>query len=265
MKEQKIEKIKKLAHSIDSRINLFEGLASKATLTYKGELLFWRQIVTLYGLFADCDRVQVKEKHNLIELMKRYNLMDIKEYHFIKNFWNDVSELRKWFCHNNDDTLYYPTLRKSKIEKYLGQAFILTTNKPTTMDMVQENDWTVLNFNIENRFNEYLNIMEKAFVLWETSPDKEDLISEWIEIQSKALFSDKELIRNVLAEIAKYEILNQGLRNTTLTNMATMYYRQLELGGYSQKDIADEMERGAILKRTNKEIIQDSIRSSGLI
>ena len=33
----------------------------------------------------------------------------------------------------------------------------------------------------------------------------------------------------------------------------------------SQKDIAAEMERGAILKRTNKEIIQDSIRNSGLI
>ncbi len=53
--------------------------------------------------------------------------------------------------------------------------------------------------------------MEEAFVLWQTSPDKEVLISEWIEIQSKALFSDKELIRNVLAEIAKYEMLNQRL------------------------------------------------------
>ena len=47
--------------------------------------------------------------------------------------------------------------------------------------------------------------------------------------------------------------------------MAIVYYNQLENGGYSQKDIADEMERGATLKRTNKEIIQDSIRNSGLI
>lgn len=76
MKKQKIKKIRKLAHSIDSRINLFEGLVSKETSTYKGELLFWRQIVNMYGLFADCDRVQVKEKHNLIELMKRYNLLN---------------------------------------------------------------------------------------------------------------------------------------------------------------------------------------------
>ena len=203
MKKQKIKKIRKLAHSIDSRINLFEGLVSKETSTYKGELLFWRQIVNMYGLFADCDRVQVKEKHNLIELMKRYNLLNGDEYEFIRSFWNDVAELRKWFCHNNDDTLYYHAIRKSKIE--------------------------------------------------------------WVKIQSKALFSDKELIMNVLAEIAEYEILNQGLRNTTPTNMSKVYYSQLEIGGYSQKDIAAEMERGAILKRTNKEIIQDSIRNSGLI
>lgn len=68
-----------------------------------------------------------------------------------------------------------------------------------------------MNFNIDSRFDGYLNLMEEAFVLWQTSPDKEVLISEWIEIQSKALFSDKELIRNVLAEIAKYEMLNQRL------------------------------------------------------
>ena len=217
------------------------------------------------SLFADCDRVQVKEKHNLIELMKRYNLLNGDEYEFIRSFWNDVAELRKWFCHNNDDTLYYHAIRKSKIEKYLDQAFVLATNKPATMDSVQQNDWTVLNFNIESRLDEYLNLMEKAFISWQTSPDKEELISEWVKIQSKALFSDKELIMNVLAEIAEYEILNQGLRNTTPTNMSKVYYSQLEIGGYSQKDIAAEMERGAILKRTNKEIIQDSIRNSGLI
>lgn len=265
MKEQKIQKIRKLAHSIDPRINLFEGFISKETSKYKGELLFWRRIVNIYGLFADCDRVQVKEKRNLIELMNRFNLLDRDEYKNIKNFWKDVSELRKWFCHNNDDTLYYPAIRKSKIEKYLDQVIVLKTNKPATIDSLQQKEWDFLNFNINSRFDEYLNLMEKAFILWQKSPDKEDLISEWVEIQSKALFSDKELIKNVLAEIAKYEILNQGLRNTTPSNMAIVYYNQLENGGYSQKNIADEMERGATLKRTNKEIIQDSIRNSGLI
>lgn len=265
MKEQKIQKIRKLAHSIDPRINLFEGFISKETSKYKGELLFWRQIVNIYGLFADCDRVQVKEKRNLIELMKRFNFLNRDEYKNIKNFWNDVSELRKWFCHNNDDTLYYPAIRKSKIEKYLDQVIVLETNKPATIDSLQQKEWDFLNFNINSRFDEYLNLMEKAFILWQKSPDKEDLISEWVEIQSKALFSDKELIKNVLAEIAKYEILNQGLRNTTPSNMARVYYNQLEKGGYSQKNIADEMERGATLKRTNKEIIQDSIRNSELI
>lgn len=161
--------------------------------------------------------------------------------------------------------MYYPAKRKKKIVKYLDQEFGLATNKPTTMNLVQQNDWTVLNFNIDSRFDEYLNLMEKALVLWQTSPDKGKLISEWIEIQSKALFSDKELIQNVLAEIATYEILNQGLRNTTPTNMAMMYYNQLESRGYLQKHIAGEMKYGATLKRTNKEIIQDSIRSFGLI
>lgn len=265
MKEKKIEKIRKLANSIDPTINLFEGFVSKETSTYKGELLFWRRIVSIYGLFSDCDRVQVKEKNNLIELMKRYNLLSIEEYNFIKSFWYDVSELRKWFCHNNDDTLYYHAIRKNKIEKYLDQAIVLATNKPVTMDSVQQNDWTVLNFNIDGRFDEYLNLMEKAFNLWQTSPDKEELISEWKKIQSKALFSDKELIKNVLAEIVKYEILNQGLKNTSLANMAKIYYSQLENGEYSEKNIADEMEREVAFKRTNKEIIQDSIRNLGLI
>ena len=109
--------------------------------------------------------------------------------------------------------MYYHAIRKSKIEKYLDQAFVLATNKPATMDSVQQNDWTVLNFNIESRLDEYLNLMEKAFISWQTSPDKEELISEWVKIQSKALFSDKELIMNVLAEIAEYEILNQFVKN----------------------------------------------------
>ncbi len=265
MKEEKIEKIRKIAHSIDPRINLFEGFVSKETSTYKAELLFWRQIVNVYSLFADCDRVQVKEKRNLIELMQRYNLLNRDEYKFINDFWNDISELRKWFCHNNDDTLYYPAIRKCKIEKYLSQAFVLATNKPTAMDSIQQNDWNVLNFNIESRFEEYLNLIEKAFILWKTSQDKEELISEWIEIQSKALFSNKELIQNVLAEIAKYEILNQGLGNSTPSSMAMIYYGQLKSGGYSQKNIADEMNCGVNLERTNKEIIQDSIRNSGII
>ena len=44
-----------------------------------------------------------------------------------------------------------------------------------------------------------------------------------------------------------------------------IYYGQLKSGGYSQKNIADEMNCGVNLERTNKEIIQDSIRNSGII
>ena len=68
MQTQKINEIKKLAHKIDPRINLFEGYFPKETEDYTGELLFWRQVVTLYGTFADCDRSQLKEKNNLLRL-----------------------------------------------------------------------------------------------------------------------------------------------------------------------------------------------------
>lgn len=65
MYEREIKEICLLAHEIDLRINLFQGYNPKQMNLYKGELLFWRQVVSLYGLFADCDRVQIKEKKNI--------------------------------------------------------------------------------------------------------------------------------------------------------------------------------------------------------
>ena len=87
-----------------------------------------------------------------------------------------------------------------------------------------------MNFNIESRLDEYLNLMEKAFISWQTSPDKEELISEWVKIQSKALFSDKELIMNVLAEIAEYEILNQGQMCIRDSFYSVAFYRFSQIG-----------------------------------
>lgn len=265
MGKSKIDDLKKIANSIDCRINLFEGYFPKATSTSKGEILFWKHVVNYYGLFADCDRVQIKEKRNLFDMFCRYKLIDVAEYETIKRFWNDVSELRKWFCHNNNDSLFFYSDRKKKIEHYLANAFILSTNKPSELELIQQNDWNILVFNIESRFEEYLNILEKGLSGWDISEDKEDLIDEWIEIQSKALFSDKELIRNVLADIAKFDKMNQGITNISIVQLAINYEKQLESGGFTQLSIKNEMIAKPKEKRSNIDIIHDSIRNSGVI
>ena len=215
MLEQKIKEIRKLAHSIDFRINLFDGYSPKKTASYKGELLFWRQVVSLYGLFVDCDRVQIKEKNNLMDLMKRYSLIERSDYDMALKFWGDVSELRKWFCHNNDDTLYYVEKRQKKIKNYLNSAFVLYSNKPERIEDVQQNDWNILTYDLDRRFQEYLDIVEKGFLAWVESDYKSELIDEWISIFAKALLATKELMQNVLADIATYEKMNQGIYNMT--------------------------------------------------
>lgn len=265
MDEQKIETLKKMAHEIDPRINLFEGFAPKKLEGKKGETLFWRQIVNIYGLFADCDRVQVKEKSNLFELFTRYDLIERSEYDDILKFWNDVSELRKWFCHNNDETLFYMSSRKVRIKKYLNNAFVLVSSKPTTIEEISQNDWGILNFNIQSRFDNYLQIIEKALNAWKKSDDLVDLVDEWITIQSKALFSDKELIQNALAEIAEYEKKNNGISNMNTPQLANAFIKQLEVGGFSSKNIEDAMKGNSTQIRSNKEIVQEAIRMSGLI
>ena len=264
MAEQKIDTLRRIAHDIDPSINLFEGYSPKKMNEKKGEILFWRQIVNIYGLFADCDRVQVKEKDNLVELFNRYDLIARSEYDDILKFWKDVSELRKWFCHNNDEKLFYPASRKRRIKKYLNDAFLFASNKPTGIEEVSQNDWNLLNFNIQSRFENYLQIVEKALKAWKISGDLSDLIDEWINIQSKALFSDRELIQNALAEIAEYEKMNNGISNMSASQLANSYFRQLENGDFSDKNIACAMKNNSKI-RSNKEIVQDAIRLSGII
>lgn len=264
MHNQKIKKIKRLAHNVDVRINLFEGYSPKETEPYKGELLFWRQVVNLYGLFADCDRVQVKEKRNLIELMNRYSLIERADYDMAVRFWDDISELRKWFCHNNDDSLYYANSRQKKIKNYLDGAFILSTNKPEKIEDIQQKDWNILTYDLDRRFEEYLDILKKGLSSWKESEYASDLANEWISIFAKALFSDKELIQNVLADIATYEKMNQ-VYNVPVSALANSYFKQLNAGGFSEKDIEDELRMKTNLIRTNRDIVSESIRNSHLI
>ena len=265
MKTKKIQEIKALAKEIDVRINLFEGYAPKEIASYNGELLFWRQIVNVYGLLADCDRVQIKEQHNLLELMQRYSLIERADYDRARLFWQNISDLRKWFCHNNDPNLYYKRHQGFIIKRYLSSAFILSSNKPEKIEEVQKKDWEILAFDIESRSDDYLDILKKGFQSWKDSEYFDDLINEWISIFSAALFADKELIHNVLADLAEYNIRNQYLHGTKPQQLEKSYYRTLTNCGFSESNITNELTANPGIKRSNAELLMACIRNSGFI
>ena len=208
--------------------------------------------------------MQIKEKKNLIDLMKRYSLIKKSDCDAANVFWNDVSEIRKWFCHNNDDSLYYSSIRKNRIEKYLDKTFTLATEKPKMIDCIQPKEWDILTYDIERRFGEYLDILQKGMAEWKNSEYIEELSNEWVIIFSKALFSDKELIQNVVADIARYEVINQGIQ-MKIPALARSYYSQIESGGYSEKNIEYILTEVMTSKISNREIIAESIRYSDLL
>lgn len=264
MQSKKIEEICRLAHDIDPRLNLFQGFSPKETKYYKGELLFWRQIVSLYGLFADSDRSQIKEKNNLINLMYQYDLIERVEYDMALKLWHNVSELRKWFCHNNDSSLYYVANRKEKIRNYLNSVFAFSTDKPEEIKDVKEKNWELLVLNIDSRFQRYLEILKKGLLAWKDSEYKSDLLNDWIDILAQSLFLNKELIQNVLADIATCQKIDQGITNMTVPQLAMSYFRQIHDRGFSSNNIKNELRKN-ISQRSNKEIVTESILYSNLL
>lgn len=254
---QRIEKIKVLAYSVDKRINIFDGFVPKATEGYKGEVLFWRYIVNIYGLFADCDQVQIKRKQSMFELMKRYGLITNDDYHQVNEFWNGVSDLRKWFCHNTNQELYFQSLRLDKVKKYILRAYIISTEKPLTPDEIQAKDWSIMTSDIQRKYDEYLSILEKGLTEWKSSSDKEELIDDWCKLLAKALFLDKELIQNILVERARYEIMNHRL-NIKPIDLGRALFEQLNGLGYSSKNIEDILKDDSII-RSNKKIVYESL------
>ena len=265
MLEQLTREIVNLAHGIDVRINLFEGYVPKQIDSHKGELRFWREVVSIYGLFADCDRVQIKEKNNLFDMMNRYSLIEREEYDFIKRFWDDVSTLRKWFSHNNDSNLYFVGEKGKKVIAYLNNAFLLNSNKPASIDDVQSKDWNMLCFNIEGRYEEYLKILKKGLEAWKISDDKEELCEQWITIFSKALFNDNELIMNALADLASYNILNDNIYGIRAADLSRNYFNQIKSGGFSARDVEEELRKISTIVKSNKEIVYQSIVNSRLV
>lgn len=262
--QKKMAEIQGLAHKIDSRINVFEGYCPKEIEHYKGEVLFWRQIVNLYGLFADCDRFQIKEKENLIEIMFRYGLIDRSDMDFCKKFWNAISDLRKWFCHNNDKSLHFIQKRETAIKNYLNAAFIFSTNKPTSIENLSERDWDLLTSDIERKYDNYLEILRKGFMEWEKSRDKNELVEKWISIYATSLSNDSELIFCILYDIAEYEKRNNSLQISPQV-LAIQYKNQLKDGAFSEEDFKRVLEQKKGMMCTKKDIVLEGIRSSGLI
>ena len=262
MQTQKINEIKKLAHKIDRRINLFEGYFPKETEDYTGELLFWRQVVTLYGTFADCDRSQLKEKNNLMKLMFRFQLIERVDYEAAIKFWEDVSELRKWFCHNNDVSLFYARKRQNKIKNYLNTVFLFASQKPEKFEDMQSKDWDILTSDLDRRFQEYLDCLKTGLIAWSTSDESGKLIDNWICILANGLFSDKELIRNILADIATYNKKDQNIICMSVSQLSNSYFKQLESDNFSSDVIEKELRREASIIRTNREILSESIRNT---
>ncbi len=260
-----VEEINNLAHSIDVRINLFEGFLPKKLDGYKGEIRFWREAVSIYGLYADCDRVQIKERNNLFELMAKYSLIDNEEYKTIRRLWDDVSILRKWFCHNNDLNLYFNSEKNKRLLHYLNNTFLCNTDKPGSIDEIKDKDWDLMCFIMETSYGEYIRILKKGLQAWKESIYKAEIVEQWIHIFSKALFGDGELINNVLADIALYDKTNKGITNISVSDLSYAYYNQIMSGGFSNEDIEDELKNEPLKIRTNKEIVYQSICNSKLI
>lgn len=218
----------------------------------------------MYGLFADSDRTQVKEKENLIKLMKNHDLINESDYDMSMKFWYDIAEIRKWFCHNNDTSRYYVNNRLERIKNYFNSAFMISTNKPEKIEDIQQKDWEILTFNLDSRFQQYLDVLKKGLLAWNNTEFKSDLLDEWITIYAKSLYTDKELIQNVLANIAAYEKLNQGISNVKVSDLANSYFKNLESSDFSEKDIEEELKRNNS-RRSNQEIILECIRNNSQI
>lgn len=98
----------------------------------------------------------------------------------------------------------------------------------------------------------------------EKSEYSTDLLDEWISIFAKALFSDKELIQNVLAEIAAYDRRDHNI-NMPISALANSYFKQLESSQFAAKNIENELKQNDCVVRTNKDIVLESIRNSHVL
>ena len=173
-----------------------------------------------------------------------------------------MSELRKWFCHNNDVSLFYARKRQNKIKNYLNTVFLFASQKPEKFEDMQSKDWDILTSDLDRRFQEYLDCLKTGLIAWSTSDESGKLIDNWICILANGLFSDKELIRNILADIATYNKKDQNIICMSVSQLSNSYFKQLESDNFSSDVIEKELRREASIIRTNREILSESIRNT---
>lgn len=256
---KRIEQIRALAHKINGSVNLFEGYCPKEIVNKKGENLFWRKVVNIYGLLCDCDRVQIKAKNNLFSLFYDYSLIDYKQYNDVKDFFNDISNLRGWFCHNSNPKLYFAQKKEKEIKRLINNALIISSQKPDGIEDMSDEEWKLMIFYIQSRYNNYLDVLQQGLENWKNSSEKEQIEDKWYVIFAETLFEDLELRDNVLANICQYQILNQGLHVKGIGTILAGYRQQLKDADYSVEDIKRVVQRCKEQSLSSEEIIMKSI------
>lgn len=252
----KINEIVETAHRIYKSLNLFERYMPKKTEGKTQEALFWRDVVNMYGLFCDCDRIQIKEKENLFSLFKKYSLINKMQYQSVREFYDIISALRAWFCHNYDQERYYSHKTEIMLQQFLKETSVLegVSQNP------EEIDWVSADAHIRNRFEEYLDILAEALKKIEVSSSREEIKKEWCELYAKALFHDRELLNNVLAENYEYYCRDLCIPLRRLGENIKKMRQRLEENGYSYEDILKSIWEYEDQTVAASELVRDSIR-----
>lgn len=259
MNKNKLKEIQSNAKKIDCRINLFDGFCPKETKKSCGESLFWRYIVNIYGLLVDCDRMQIKSSPTLWRLLYSHSFISKDDLDFAKKFTDDITSVRKCFCHNTNTCLFYHSEKFEKTKKFLSNTFSPSSVRPKTIDEIQSKDWELLNEKLKMRFEQYLDILNDGLLKWEKSVNKEEVVVEWIKTFSNALFNDTDLISNIIAGIAQYEKINAGPKGNDMQAYKTLIEDELKNASFAPKDINEYITN---LKRSlsNREILYEVIQ-----
>lgn len=256
----KIDGIVETVHRICKSLNLFERYMPKETEGKTQEALFWRDVVNMYGLFCDCDRIQIKEKENLFGLFEKYSLINKRQYQIFKEFYGIISALRAWFCHNYDQERYYTHRTEETLQQFLKDV-AASGEIPSDPEGM---DWTVADDYIRKRFDEYLDMLADVLKKIEVSACREQIKDEWCELYAKALFNDRELLNNVLAENYEYYCKDSGITMRRLGEKIQKMRQGLEENGYSYIDIHKTIIDHANQTVAASELVRDSIREYNL-
>ena len=258
--DKKIVEIVEAVHRLCKSLNLFESYLPKHTEGKTGEALFWRDVVNLYGLFCDCDRIQIKEKESLFGLFEKYALINRREHQSIRDFYGMISALRAWFCHNCDQERYYTKKKAVVLQRFLRE---ITTSGDVPSDP-EGMDWTSADAYIRRRFEEYLDLLADVMRKIEASACREQIKDQWCVLYAKALSHDRELLDNVLAEEYEYHCLDLGIPPRRVGERTQKMRQDLEEKGYSYTVIHNSIMNNASRTISASEIVRDSIRQYNL-